>query len=193
MNIPKLLRFVLGIIRHPSEAGARLRELRRIAAQPPVSKKIERKENVEVSLISVEATDALGEELVDIYVRNPSPYVVGPKTTSDLQRDLDKGFRFFLVKNAAEETVGVRGFDPNLKQAIATVTDFHQRGKGYQVYAGILMRRLLSKEGVDEFRGVVVRSNTRIQRAMLAEGWTLEPHPTKPEMLLAKIKGDPGD
>jgi hypothetical protein len=185
--IPKRLRFALGILRHPGEARARMRELLRIAKEPPVSQAIVDKGPVDIRLVPVESTDALGEELVGLYRRNPSPFVVGPKTIADLQSDLDNDIRYFLVRNGEGETVGARGFDGKLQLTVGTVTDFPARGMGYQVYAGIKLRKLLACEGINEVRAIVVRSNTRMQRAMLAAGWKLAPHPRKHEMLLGTI------
>ena len=193
MIVSKRLRFVLGILRYPSQAGPRLREIFRIAAEPPISKAIKTNENVEVELVFVDATDSLKADLVDMYRRNPSPFVVGPKTLKELKHDLDKGFKFYLVRNSDGETVGARAFDPNLSMLIGTVTDFTARGKGYQLHAGKMLRKRLAREGVKEFRAVVIRTNTRIQRAMIAEGWTLEPHPSKPEMLRGTLIADGQD
>ncbi|RLA39587.1 MAG: hypothetical protein DRR42_27010 [Gammaproteobacteria bacterium] len=183
MIVSKRLRFALGILRHPGQAGPRLRELFRIAAEPPISKAINTNEKVQVKLIFVDATESLKSDLVDMYRRNPSPFVVGPKTRKELQRDLDKGFKYYLVRNSSGKTVGARAFDPKLSMLIGTVTDFDARGRGYQLHAGKMLRERLANEGVKEFRAVVIRTNTRIQRAMIAEGWKLEPHPSKPEML----------
>ena len=57
------------------------------------------------------------------------------------------------------------------------------------------LRALLIEEGYREFRGVVMRSNTRMHRAMIASGWELRPDPDNPELLRGRlvVEDCPGD
>ncbi len=179
-----VLRFALGIVRHPRQARQRLRELLRIAAAPSVNKAIAAdSEPAKVRLIPVTAPDGLGEQLVGIYRRNPSPFVAGPVTLEELRLSLDSGIRYFLFANAQGMFVGVRAFDPQGNRLLSAVTDFPFRGKGYHLSASTKLREQLAQEGYREFRSAVLRSNTRMQRAMLAAGWHLAPDPNDPSLL----------
>ena len=185
------LRFALGILRHPSQAWRRLREISHMAAAPPLSKAISADSRVEVEVVPVSAADSLGEQLVEIYAHNPSPFSSGgPSSLEQLARRMDKGIRHFLVVNGQGETVGARAFDPKKKLFINTVTDFACRGKGYQLSAGVKLRKLLIEEGYREFRCNVMRSNTRILRALVAAGWKLEPHPDNPDLIRGTLRVD---
>jgi hypothetical protein len=190
MKLPSSLRFAAGILRHPSQALRRLREISRIAAAPPASKVIPRDLPVEVKVISVAAPDALGRQLVDIYARNPAPYVYGPTDLEMLIRDLDKGIRYFLVLNSEGAAVGVRAFEPETKLLISSVTDFPFRGRGYQFAAAATVKKILAAEGFRLFRCAVMRDNTRQIRVLVAQGWETEPHPSKPHLKRGTLRVD---
>ena len=164
----------------------------RIAVAPSLDKAIP-SERVEVEVIPVTAADSLGERLVEIYANNPSPYVTGPTSLERLTRRLDRGIRHFLLVNSQGQTVGVRAFDPETKMFINSVTDFAFRGQGYQMSAGVELRKLLIAEGYREFRAAVMRDNTRMQRNMAAAGWEMAPDPDNPEVILGILRVDAED
>ena len=183
MNPHSRLRFVLGIIRHPSQAWRRIREVVRMVAAPSLSDKVPSDVYADVELIPIVSDQSLRERLVAMYLDNPSPFVFGPKSTDKLQENLDRGIRYFLVVNRKGEYVGARSFDPSKKMLQYTVTDYRHRGKGYQLAAGDKLVKLLAKEGYTKFHALVLRTNTRIQRTMQAAGWEMEPDPDKPHMI----------
>ena len=183
------LQFVLGFMRHPSQAWHRLREISRIAAAPPPGKAIPT-DRVEVEVIPVTAADSLGKRLVEIYSNNPSPYVSGPTSLERLARHLGRGIRYFLLVNGKGETVGSRAFDPESKMFISSVTDFACRGKGYQISAGVKLRKLLVAEGYRSFRAAVMRSNTRMLRNMVAAGWDMVPDQDNPDVIQGTLRVD---
>ena len=182
-----LFRFTLGILKHPSEAFPRLRELARIARAPSVTRSIAVRRR-QVSVVPVEETDELGEALVDIYRRNPSPFVSGPRTLEELNDRMRRGIRHYLVANEEGVFVGARCFDPKKQMLFNSVTDFPYRGRGYQMSASIAHRAKLIEEGFREFRGAVLKSNTRMQRALEAAGWELTEDPNNPNLLRTKFR-----
>lgn len=188
LSLTSRLRFALGILRHPSQAWSRLRELTRIAAAPRIDKAIPTDCPVEVDVISVNTTDSLGEQLVNIYAENPSPFVTGPKSLEQLKRRIDDGFRHFLVINAEGETIGVTAFNTNNNMLCNSVTQFAFRGKGYQLNADIKLRKLLAEEGVREFCNAVFSKNTRMRRALEAAGWDMQPDPDNPDLFLGRLR-----
>ena len=181
---PPVVRFALGILRHPAQARLRLRELSRILRAPGVSRPVtSHGPPPQVEVVPVTGLDAVGQELVGIYARNPSPFVSGPATLDELAVALAAGVRYFLVLNAAGAAVGVRGFDPKSKRLLSAVTDFPYRGQGYHLVAAAKVRATLAREGHREFRSAVLRSNTRMRRAMTAAGWHLSPDPVNRNLL----------
>ena len=181
------LRFVLGILRYPSEAGRRLRELYRIVTAPPESSTVPASRLPDVSIIPVTQTDALGVKLVEMYARNPSPFVSGPASIEKLELSLSQGMRYFLFTNERGELIGARAFDPGKKLLQSIVTDYPFRGQGYQLSAGKKLIRHLVDEGHKELRAVVFRSNTRMLRTMAAEGWQLKADPDNPDLIQGTI------
>lgn len=161
-----------------------------MASAPSVSNKVSSDVLADVDVIAVASDESLQEGLVAMYVDNPSPYVRGPKSIQQLQEKLNRGIRYYLVVNDKGEYVGARAFDPSKKTLRNTVTDYHHRGKGYQVAAGHKLRRLLADEGHTEFRATVLRTNTRIQRTMQASGWEMEPDPNNPDLILGTLRLD---
>ena len=183
-TLPPVMRFALGILRHPAEARLRLRELSRILTAPSASRPVTgHGPPPQVEVVPVTGRDAVGQQLVDIYVRNPSPFVSGPSTLDELAEALAVGVRYFLVCNAVGVAVGVRGFDPRSRRLLSAVTDFPYRGQGYHLVGAAKVREMLAREGHREFRTAVLRSNTRMQRSMTAAGWQLSPDPANPKLL----------
>ena len=190
MNPHSKLKFVLGIIRHPSQAWRRIRELIQMASAPSLSDRVPSDALADVEVIPVVSDQSLRERLVAIYMDNPSPFSRGPMSMEELQEKLDRGIRFFLVENSKGEYVGVRAFDPSKKTLRNIVTDYHHRGKGYQLAAGHKLRKLLASEGYTEFHATMLRTNTRIQREMQAAGWKMEPDPDNPDLILGTLRLD---
>lgn len=190
MNPHSRLRFVLGIVRHPSQAWRRIREVTRIALAPSLSDRVPSGALADVEVIPVVTDESLQERLVAMYVDNPSPFVFGPKSTERLQEKIDRGIRFFLVRNSEGEYVGARAFVPSKKMLQNTITDYRHRGKGYQLAAGRKLMRLLANEGYNEFHALVLRTNTRIQRTMQTAGWEMEPDPNNPNMIRGILRLD---
>jgi hypothetical protein len=190
VKIPPRLRFVLGLLRHPTQVRSRLRELFRISAAPPTTKAIPTDRPVYVDVIPVTTADSLGEQLVKIYTDNPSPYVSGPTSLKKLTHELAEGTRYFLVRNAEGQAVGARAFETGTKRIVGSVTDFPFRGRGYQFSASRIMREQLAAEGFREFKGEVMRENTRQIRKLLAEGWEIETHPGKPHLVRCTMRLD---
>lgn len=188
MNPHSRLRFGLGIARHPSQAWRRIREITRIALAPSLSDRVPSDALADVEVVPVVMDKSLQERLVAMYVDNPSSFVFGPKSTERLQEKIDRGIRFFLVRNSRREYVGARAFDPSKKTLQYTVTEYRSRGKGYQLSAGDKLRKLLAKEGHMEFRATVLRTNTRIQRTMHAAGWDMEPDPDNPDLIRGTLR-----
>lgn len=85
MKAHSVIRFVAGIVRHPTEAWGRIRELKRIATAPASEREVPSDDLAVVRVIPVTADAALQGRLVSIYADNPSPYVHGP-TSISLQR-----------------------------------------------------------------------------------------------------------
>jgi len=188
--MPRMLKFVLGILRHPSQTWHRSREMIRIAFAPPMSKRISADSLPDVTVIPVDASDGLGEHLVDIYKRNPSPYVHGPTSTEQLDQRIRTGLRHFLVVNENGDFVGARAFDPATKLLLNTVTVFRFRGGGYQISASQKMRELLANEGYQEFRCAIFAKNTRVHRALITAGWGVVPDPENPDLLRGTLHVD---
>jgi hypothetical protein len=188
MTLSSRQKFALGILRHPGQAWRRFRELFRIAAAPALGKPVPTDNTVEVEVISVTSADSLGEKLVDIYARNPSPFVTGPTSLEKLTRRIDRGVRHFLVLNGQGEAVAVTAFDTKNKMFCNSVTDFAYRGKGYQFTADIKLQKLLIDEGYREFCGFVMRRNTRMRRALEAAGWKMEPDPDNPDLFRGRLR-----
>ncbi len=181
------IRFVLGILRHPRQAWRRLRELYRIVAAPPESSIVPTGSLPDVNLIPVTQTDMLGRKLVEMYARNPSPFVSGPAGIDALEFSMTQGVRYFLVANDRGEMVGARAFDPDKKLLLSIVTDYRFRGRGYQLSAGKKLIRHLAEEGHKELRTAVFRGNSRMLRTMAAEGWHLEADPYNPDLIQGTI------
>ena len=53
---------------------------------------------------------------------------------------------------------------------------------------GRKLREQLTAEGITEFRSIVLKSNTRVQRAMQAAGWDMEPDPNDSNILNAVLR-----
>ena len=183
MKSHNLVRFVGGLIRHPSQFVGRIRELRRISSAPDMKTTVSMDDKVSVDLVPIQSNKTLQERLVSMYADNPSPFVFGPMTNAALEEDLERGIRYFLVTNDDGEYVGARAFDPNTKLLQSTVTDFRHRGHGYQVSAGHDLMMMLAEEGYAEVRANVMSSNTRMQRVMIARGWKMSPDAENPELI----------
>ena len=190
MNRYSNFRFILGILLHPSQVWLRIREFRRIAFQPPRAKRVPTDKLPDVELIPVLSDKSHQDSVVALYRRNPSPYLHGPKSIEQLQEALDRGIRYFLVRNNDGEYVGARAFDPTKNMMLSAVSDYRHRGRGYNLASGLEIRRLLASEGCTELRSNVMRSNIRVQRALRAAGWTLKPHPENPDLVRATIRLD---
>jgi hypothetical protein len=190
MNPHSNLKFVFSIFVHPSQAWRRIRELKQMASEPSLDNKVPSDAPPDVELIPVSSDASLQEELVAVYGNNPSPYVQGPKSIGQLQEKLDRGIRYFLVRNSEGETVGARAFDPSKKMLRNSVSDYRHRGKGYHLAGGRELRKLLASEGHTEFRAIVLRSNTRVQRTMQAAGWVMKPDPDNADLILATLRMD---
>jgi len=150
---------------------------------PSLGDKVPSETLVGVEVIPVVSDESLQKILVAMYADNPSPFVLGPKSTKRLRQKLDGGIQYVLVRNNKGEFVGARAFDSSKKMLQNTVTDYRHRGKGYQLAAGLKLMKLLASEGHTEFHALVLRTNTRIQRTMQAAGWELEPDPDNPNMI----------
>ncbi len=94
-----IFRFILGVIRHPSQAWKRIREVTRSVSAPSLSDTIQLEALADVEVIPVESDQLLQEKLVAMYMDNPSPFVYGPMSSEQLQEEKDRGIRFFLVRN----------------------------------------------------------------------------------------------
>ena len=183
MKSHNLVRFVAGLIRHPSQFRGRIRELRQISSAPDMKSTVSMDDMPSVDLVPVLSNKALQERLVSMYVDNPSPYVFGPRTIEALEEHLDRGVRYFLVTKDDGEYVGARAFDPNTKLSQSTVTDFRHRGHGYQVSAAHVLMIMLAGEGYTEIRANVMSSNTRMLRAMIARGYEMSPDAENPKLI----------
>ena len=185
------LRFFLGVIKHPTEFFHRLRELRRIASEPTIDRSVPMNDVVDVEIVPVPHDDvALREELVRMYADNPSPYLHGPKTMETFLNCSNRGVRYFLFANADGEYVCARSYDPSTGLLQNAVTDFNHRGKGYQVGAGFAVMKLLHDEGKHEVRTTLLKSNTRMQRLMIARGWKIEEDKNNPDLLRGTLDLD---
>ena len=89
------LRFFLGIIRYPSQAWRRIRELTRIVSAPSLGDKVPSDVLTDIQVIPVGSDPSLQEKLVAMYMDNPSPFVNGPKSTEQLREEKDRGISFF--------------------------------------------------------------------------------------------------
>jgi hypothetical protein len=167
-------RFILGVIKHPTEILSRYRELRRIAAEPSLDRAVPMNDVVDVDIVPVTSDPALREELVRMYADNPSPYLHGPKTMETFRECTERGTRYFLFSNADGEYVCARSYDPTTGLLQGAVTDFKHRGKGYQVSAGFAIMKLLHDEGMSEVKTTLLKSNSRMQRLMISRGWVIE-------------------
>ena len=183
-------RFILGILRHPSQAFQRYRELRRIAKEPPLESQIPMDKFAYVELHEATENSELHEQLVELYANNPSPYVNGPMTIEKLRECLSRGVRYFLVANDKGDYVGARAFDPGKAFLQNAITDHRFRGKGYQVAAGHALLVLLAGEGYSEVGTTVFKSNSRMQRVMIARGWEMSPDAHNPELIRGVLKLD---
>lgn len=190
LNPHSIGKFALSIFRHPSETWRRFRELARIATAPPLEQRVSCDALPEVEVVPVLTDRALQEKLVAMYRDNLSPDVRGPQTIAELQERLDRGIRFYLIRSSDGDFVGARAFDPAKKLLRNTVTDFHHRSKGYQLAAGDKLRELLAREGHTEFRSIVLRRNTRMQRALQASGFELHPDPNDPNLIHGILRLD---
>jgi len=188
MNPHSNLKFVLGIFLRPSQAWQRIRELKRMAAEPSLSNKVPSDALPDVEVIPVSSDESLQNRLVAMYQDNPSPYVRGPKSIEQLQEKLDRGIKYFLVLNDKGEYVGARAFDPGKNMLRNSVSDYYHRGKGYHLAGGRELRKILAREGYTEFRAIVLRTNTRVQRTMQAAGWEMEPDPDNPDLIHATLR-----
>lgn len=188
MKVPTKLRFLLGIARHPSQVRSRIRELYRISTVSKVERSVPVNRPVQVDVIPVTRTDALGDQLVKIYADNPSPFVSGPTNLRMLARGFEKGVRYYLVVNGDGETVGARAFESDTKRLVGSVTDFPHRGKGYQINAAAIVRKRLAEEGFNVFHCEVMRDNERQLRKMASQGWEMKPHATKSDILCGVLR-----
>lgn len=190
MNPHSNLKFVLGIFLHPSQVWRRIRELKQMATEPSLSKKVPSDAMPAVKVIPVSSDESLQYRLVAMYKDNPSPYVRGPKSIEQLQEKLDRGIRYFLVLNNKGEYVGARAFDPGKKMLRNAVSDYHHRGNGYYLAGDHELRKLLASEGYTELRAIVLRTNTRVRRTMQAAGWEMKPDPNNPDLIRATLRFD---
>ena len=188
MKHNSVFRFALGAIRYPSQAWRRLREIARILSAPSVDTDVASDAPPDVELIPVTPDSPDHATVIAMYVDNPSPYVNGPTSEEQLQDDLARGDRFYLLRNEKGEYVGVRGFDPSKSRLQNTVTDYRHRGGGYQLVAGKKLMAMLAAEGFTEFHSTVMKKNTRIQRMMRAVGWEMTPDPDNPDLIRAVLK-----
>ncbi len=185
------LRFVLGVIKHPTEFYNRVRELRRIAREPAIDRAVPMNDVVDVDIVPVPHDDpALRLELVRMYADNPSPYVHGPKTMEKFLECSGRGTRYFLFANSDGEYVCARSYDPVTGLLQNAITDFNHRGKGYQMGAGFAVMRLLYDEGLREVRTTLLKSNSRMQRLMIARGWKIEDDRNNPDLLRGTLDLD---
>lgn len=166
----------------------------RIARAPSVKREIDAMDPPDVRLVRVTDTPGLREKVAEIYRRNPSPFVNGPKSVDQLDGQMGSGVRYYLVESGAGEVVGVRAFDTRSCTLQNTITDFNHRGRGYQLRAGKLLREQLASEGFNEFHSNVLRANTRIRRAMEAGGWEMTEDPDNPDLIRCVLRmGQQGD
>ena len=185
------LRFMLGVIKHPTQFSQRLRELRRISTEPDLNRSVPMNDVVHVDIVPVPPGDrALREELVRMYADNPSPYLHGPKSMEKFLECTGRGVRYFLFANSDGEYVCARSYDPNTGLLQNAVTDFNHRGKGYQVGAGFAVMKLLYDEGLHEVKTTLLKSNSRMQRLMIARGWTIEDDDKNPDLLRGTLNLD---
>ena len=188
MQIPSILRFCLGMARHPTQIRLRLRELLRIGASPPREKPVPRNHLPSVTLVKVTASDTSdAARLVDMYARNPSPFLSGPTTHEALEKALLKGIEYYLVLNEAGNAVAAQAFNPKTSQSFQSLTDFSFRGRGYQISATSTFAALKAREGYRELWGNVMRSNTRQQRAFESQGWELMAHPEHEDLIRVRL------
>lgn len=178
-----MLIFCLGIVRHPTELWRRIRELARIAYAPSELSIITSDNWPAVDLIPVTSDKLHQENLVAIYADNPSPYVSGPKSIEQLRTNFARGIQYYLVTNSDGDVVGCRAFNTRNNTLQNTVTAYQYRGHGYQLAAGQILMKFLAEDGCTEFHSAVLRSNSRIQRAMRAAGRKLKPDPDNPDLM----------
>ena len=185
------LRFILGVIKHPTQFSQRLRELRRISTEPDLNQSVPMNDVVDVKIVPVPAGDeSLRQELVRMYADNPSPYLNGPKTMEKFLQCSSRGVRYFLFANSDGEYVCARSYDSATGLLQNAVTDFNHRGKGYQVAAGFSVMKLLYDEGLREVKTTVLKSNSRMQRLMMARGWEIEDDEKNPDLLRGTLSLD---
>ena len=128
---------------------------------------------------------------VGMYARNPSSFLVSPKTMAELKDRQARGTEYFLLYNAADELIGARGFRPVDALLQHSVVDKGFRGQGYWQASDAAMDKLLAERGFTHVHGNVFANNARIQHAMLATGWKLEPHPTEKDLIKGTKKLPP--
>ena len=190
MKLNHIFKFLLGIVRHPRETGMRLRELKRIAAEPSITSTIPMNKMVNITIVPVTNDSSLQNQIVAMYAQNPSPYVHGPNTMEKLHDYISRGIRYFLFANDDGDYVCARAYDPNTNLLQNAITDFNHRGKGYQVAAGHAVMTLLADEGLDEVGTTVMKSNTRMQRIMIARGWKMTPDAQNSDLIRGILRLD---
>ena len=128
-------------------------------------------------VLTVVETEAQREQLIDLYLRNPSSLVWAPRTADALNECLASGIEYYLIHNDGNDLVGARAIRVNDAYIVHSTIDRRFRRQGYWLASEISFCRALAERGLTRLITDAFRENTSIIRSAVATGWVEETHP----------------
>lgn len=188
--MPKRTTSIGKLLRKIAQAGYRLREWFLVRTSPAANYRIDMSHLPEVSLTAVE-TDGQKDALIELFERNPSPFLAAPDTREALEKRIEKGIEYYLVHNSEGELVGARAFRVADNFMLHAVTDYQHRRKGYRLAASNALMDLLRQRGIRHLHANAIKANTRMLRGAESAGWKIKPHPDDPNLVKLTRTLDP--
>jgi len=177
-----MLRRALSLIQLPAYIWRRLREQRLARQSPAADYSLDLSTLPEVRLEQVE-TERQKKLLLDLFLRNPSPFLRSPESREALEDRLARGIEYYLVYNEGGDLVGARAFRSTDNFMLHTVTDYQHRRHGYRMAASFALLDILRERGIESVHANAIRKNTRMLRGAESAGWTVRDHPTNRQLV----------
>ncbi len=167
MKLSRIVHFLL----HPVELQRKLRERWR-ARQPakPHTSPLDGLPAVELQLANNRESDR--RTVLELFQRNPSPMVIAPQDKMALDREIEAGNEYYLIRDTRGITVGCLGWKVPKALLLHIIIDFDHRSGGLALAAVRELLLLKQKQNQATAYTQVYRSNWRALNLMHSLGFS---------------------
>jgi RimJ/RimL family protein N-acetyltransferase len=165
------LRRILELLLHPRRLLRRRLETRLAEENSPVRNDLPLDGLPAVSLDPVDRKSPSFQELLALFGDNPSPLNASPRTVRQLDAAMDRGTRYWLVRDGEGRVMGGLGLETWRSMVVHVTVDATFRSRGLGLAMVQELHRWMRAEGYGEVRAQVLRANARALSLFLSLGY----------------------